>query len=680
MPAGWLQNGEVIDCLRTPLWVFDVDHARIVWANAAAIKIWCADNLEALRARDMSSDMSPAVAVRLRQYKDDFEQQQASFEETWTIYPKGEPRSFRVVFSGVRLDDGRMAMLCEGAAEFTGTPQTLRSAEALLHTSMMITLYSMEGEVLYRNPAARAAACVGSDNLERRFVHGKDFNTLRDIWENASEGQLVAQIYCSNGIFWHELTMRKCRDAATGNLAWLVSEMDVTELKQTEQKADFLASYDFLTHLSNRDLLQTQAGTIISAAERDGATLAVLFIDLDRFKSINDSLGRKAGDDLLREIARRLQNALRSGDLIGRFSGDEFVAVLPNVDAQQATAICESLRIALRQSVLIGGMRLNPSVSIGISLFPQDGRDIDTLLRHADMAMYEAKSAGRNRICFYSADMNRPAQERLALEVALHEALANNRLSLHYQPQFRLSDGSLYGLEALMRWRHSHFGDVPPDRFIPLAEDSGLIDELGQWALNEACGQLSSWRGSGFAIPHVSVNLSPTHFHNPALPEAIMKALGKHGLQADDLTIEVTESVFMDEHPVTVATIAAIHNYGVRLSMDDFGTGYSSLGYLRRLPISEIKLDKSFISELQDGGTDSVLTSAVIRIGKSLNLTILAEGVENFAQMAFLSAEGCDAAQGYLIANPMPASSVSVWLQEHGGISRSARFRGPGAE
>lgn len=664
LPASMSAASETFASLRTPLWVFDIDRRCVVWANPAAIRVWGAADLGDLRGRDMR-DMSPAIATRLHQYQTDFEQRAARFEDTWTIYPHGQPRSLRVMISGVRLDDGRMGMFCEAAASFDEAPQSLRSAEALLHTSVMITLYDADGVPLYRNPAARAAvpaAEAGAAGVCARFVQAEDRNACQRLLDTTHEGRLVAQIYCSQGIRWHDLTVRPCTDAVTGQRAWLVSEVDVTELKKTEQMAHFLASYDVLTNLPNRSLLQAQADSLIVAAQRDGMPLAVLFIDIDRFKTVNDSLGRPAGDDLLREVARRLKNELRGADIVGRLSGDEFVAVLPNAHATQATATCERLNRELARPCIIDDMTLSPSACIGISLFPADGRDIDTLLRHADMAMHEAKLAGRGQARFYNAGMNRLAQESLALEVALRDALARDRLSLYYQPQIRLESGELYGVESLTRWHHPQFGEVSPARFVPLAEECGLIAALGLWALGEACAQLARWRRDGMAVPAVSVNLSPSHFRNRALPRLVADILDRHGLAAGDLTIEVTESLLMDSHPATVATLADIHRQGIRLSLDDFGTGYSSLGYLRRLPINELKLDKSFVNDLQSDGRARALASAVIQIGQSLDLTVVAEGVESAEQRAFLAETGCAVVQGYLLSPALSAGAFADWL------------------
>lgn len=422
-----------------------------------------------------------------------------------------------------------------------------------------------------------------------------------------------------------------------------------------------LAFYDGLTGLPNRSLLQAKADQVMAAAVRQDEQLAVLFIDLDRFKQVNDSLGHPSGDELLRTVATRMQQGLRSTDIAGRLSGDEFVLVLPDSDADHVRYTIERLQKLLAEPLMLGGASLSITASIGVAMFPQDGRDMETLLHRADMAMYQAKSSGRGAFSFFSSEMNRLAQERLALENALRQALQESSLSLHYQPQIELSTGELYGVEALARWKHPQLGEISPARFIPLAEECGLIAELGRWAVHEACRQLAQWRAQGIEVPAVAVNLSPTNFHNLDLPNMISDALKRHALSPQDLTLELTESILLDTNPSTVKTIHEVHAHGVRLSMDDFGTGYSSLSYLRRLPVSELKLDRSFVADLEHDEAARALSTAILGIGQSLQLTVVAEGVETDAQNTMLRNQGYPVAQGYLFAHPMAPQEFVDW-------------------
>lgn len=388
----------------------------------------------------------------------------------------------------------------------------------------------------------------------------------------------------------------------------------------------------------------------------------MLFIDLDRFKQVNDSLGHPAGDELLRNVASRVQQVLRGSDIAGRLSGDEFVAVLPQCDAEHVANTIERLQELLAAPLTIAETSLAVSASIGIAMFPADGRDMETLVHRADMAMYQAKSQGRGRFSFFSSEMNRLAQERLALETALRKALQEGGLRLHYQPQIDMASGQLYGVEALARWTHAELGEVSPARFIPLAEECGLIADLGRWALGEACRQLAQWRTQGLAVPAVSVNLSPSSFHNLDLPRMIADTLDRNALAPQDLTLELTESILLDTNPSTMKTIDEVHAHGVRLSMDDFGTGYSSLSYLRRLPVSELKLDRSFVADLEHDEAARALSSAILGIGKSLHLTVVAEGVETATQNVMLREQGYPVAQGFLFSRPLSPQDLEQWL------------------
>jgi diguanylate cyclase (GGDEF)-like protein/PAS domain S-box-containing protein len=436
------------------------------------------------------------------------------------------------------------------------------------------------------------------------------------------------------------------------------------EREQSRRRIRQLAFYDGLTTLPNRSLLLAQAEQALAVAAHESSELAVVFIDLDRFKQVNDSLGHPAGDQLLCTIAQRIQSELRAGDIAGRLSGDEFVIVLPRCGGPQAAEVIERLQASLGLPCMIDDMALACTASCGIALFPSDGRDMETLLHRADMAMYQAKSVGRGHCSFFSPEMNRLAQERLALETALRNALQSGHLQLHYQPQVDLQTGRLYGVEALARWSHAELGDISPARFIPLAEECGLIGELGHWALREACRQLGEWRSRGLAVPAIAVNLSPTSFHNLDLPHMIADTLERHALQPQDLTLEITENLLLDTNPGTMRTLQAVHAQGVRLSMDDFGTGYSSLSYLRRLPVSELKLDRSFVADLEHDEAAQALSNAILGIGRSLHLTVVAEGVETPAQNQVLRHQGYPVAQGYLFSRPLPAADFERWLQD----------------
>jgi len=437
------------------------------------------------------------------------------------------------------------------------------------------------------------------------------------------------------------------------------------EREEARNRIRRLAFYDDLTGLPNRNLLHAQADQAIAAAAAAEQALAVLFIDLDRFKQINDSFGHPGGDQLLRVVSRRLQEEAGPGDIVGRLSGDEFVMVLTLCDAHSAGERTERILRRLSLPLPLDDVQIRPSASVGISMFPHDGHDTETLLHHADVAMYQAKNSGRNGARFYSREMDHNAQERLALETALREAVEQHQLHLHYQPQVGIGDGRLRGVEALARWRHPRLGDVPPMQFIPLAEECGLIGDIGHWVLEQACAQLAHWRRTGLEVPSVAVNLSPTDFHDLDLPLRIEQVLRREGLLPGDLKVEITEDVLLDTDPSTLRTLHAVHALGARLSMDDFGTGYSSLSYLRLLPISELKLDRSFVRGIENDEVASALTRAIAHIGQSLRLTVVAEGVESGEQLRLLGEQGYGIAQGYHFTPALPAHELDSWIREH---------------
>ncbi|GLQ56906.1 sensor domain-containing protein [Devosia nitrariae] len=426
---------------------------------------------------------------------------------------------------------------------------------------------------------------------------------------------------------------------------------------------DRLAYYDALTGLPNRTMLRERIGGVL-AGKVDGPDTAMLFLDVDHFKDVNDTLGHSVGDKLLVEIAQRLRTLVGRDDLVGRLSGDEFVILLQDADGDGAARLAQQVLEAMHAPVMIEDVALPASVSIGISLFPADGMDGDTLLKHADSAMYQAKGGGRATYRFFSPRMNSMAQDRLLLGAALREAIANGDLELHYQPQIATRTGELHAVEALARWTHPEFGPISPGRFIALAEESGQIETLGEWGIEEACRQMGDWRQRGIAVPSVSVNISPLHFRNRDIIPPVRSALARHGIEPQMLTIEITERVILDDCPMALENAHALDALGVRLSMDDFGTGYSSLSHLASIPARELKIDRSFMKDLLTGSSPGAIVTAVVRIGQSLGMTVVAEGVETSLQHFFLETLGCDVLQGYLFSPALPPPALEAWLKE----------------
>jgi diguanylate cyclase (GGDEF)-like protein len=435
-----------------------------------------------------------------------------------------------------------------------------------------------------------------------------------------------------------------------------------------ERQLQRLAWFDALTGLPNRAQVNKETLRILTDASRNSSQFAILFIDLDRFKRVNDTQGHSAGDEVLSEIARRLRNYVRGEDVIGRLGGDEFLAVLQNCDVHRAAHVAGRILQALYQPITVNAKydtSITLSASIGVSLYPHDGQDTDTLLRNADMAMYKAKSTGRNQVHFYAPMYERQAKEQLELEIALQRALRGRALSVAYQPKVDAT-GALHGAEALVRWHDEKLGIVAPDRFIDIAEESGLIAELDAWVLDEACRQVAEWRAKGIDVPNISVNVCAADFKRPDYPGFIVRTLQTHGLAPANLTLEMTERVMFDDSADDIHTsLEAIHALGIALSIDDFGTGYSSLSYLHRFPVKELKIDRSFVRGI---GTDAMaesLAQTVINIGNVLKLSVIAEGVETRAQRDFLHKHGCLLYQGYLYARPLSPEDFARWVETH---------------
>jgi diguanylate cyclase (GGDEF)-like protein len=435
-----------------------------------------------------------------------------------------------------------------------------------------------------------------------------------------------------------------------------------------EHQLQRLAWFDSLTGLPNRAQLQREARRMLADARRNSSSFAALFIDLDRFKRVNDTQGHAAGDEVLSEIARRLRDHVRGDDVIGRLGGDEFLAILQNCDVLRATQVAGRILQAMHQPIVTNSRQdtgITISASIGISLYPHDGQDTDTLLRNADMAMYQAKSAGRSQVHFYAPEYERQAKEHLELEIALQRALQEKTLRVAYQPKVDAT-GALRGAEALVRWYNDKQGFIPPDRFIAIAEESGLIAEMDAWVLGEACRQLAEWRAKGIDVPSISVNVCAADFKRLDYPGFIARTLQAHGLGPEDLILEMTERVMFDESTDDIRTsLEAIHALGIALSIDDFGTGYSSLSYLHRFPVKELKIDKSFVQGIGGDAMAESLAQTVMNIGNVLKLTVTAEGVETQAQRDFLSNHGCHLYQGYLFSTPLPPDDFALWAQAH---------------
>jgi diguanylate cyclase (GGDEF)-like protein len=495
---------------------------------------------------------------------------------------------------------------------------------------------------------------------------------LRACWSTpikAKDGRVIGTFAfyfreCRPPSRWHQRIVEACVD---------LSALAI-ERKEARTQIARLAYYDMLTGLPNRARLRD----LISEATRAcpaGKSIALAFLDVDNFKDVNDTLGHSAGDELLVQLAHRLRAQIQPGDMLGRLGGDEFLIALPNRDASEASLVAARITEALVIPIQIGTRQVPMSASIGISMYPDNATDIDTLIQQADAAMYKAKEAGRSTFRFFSADMDRLAEQRLAHSAALRSAIADDALKLHYQPQIRTIDGAIHGVEALARWHDPVLGEVSPAKFIALAEECGLIEQIGLWSIREACRQMAEWREAGLDIPCVSVNLSPINFQNVNLAAAVGGILAEHDLLPEMLMLEITEGVILNERSVAIETMRAIRKLGVGLSLDDFGTGYSSLSRLAHLPIRELKIDRSFMRDVENDAGARAIVTTVVRVGQSLQLTVVAEGVETRGQLDLLAELGCDVIQGFLYAPALSPAAFGRWLLDHSARRASSMLR-----
>ncbi len=545
-------------------------------------------------------------------------------------------------------------------------------------------IVSTDGDGLIQlfNPAAERIFGWRADEVlgcatPRLFYAEDELARLDARHGSAGFASLVADARRHRQSLLQELSMRR-KDGSTFPASLSISPLlgddgtvcgylgiaaDISQHKAAESRIRFLAHYDALTELPNRSLLGQRLTEALERSQRQGERLAVLFLDLDRFKYVNDSLGHHAGDLLLQAVSRRFMNCVREDDTVARMGGDEFVILLPALpDRDHAAEIAERIVAALAEPLEVRGQRLTITPSIGIAVYPDDGPDGETLIKNADAAMYLAKEEGRNGYRFYARELSGHVSERLQVENELRQALEEHDFELHYQPQFDVASGEITGIEALLRWRHPQRGLVAPDRFIPIAEDSGLIVPIGEWVLRAACEQVRAWRRAGLLAVPVAVNLSARQFDQPRLAEQIAGVLADTGLEAGQLELELTESLVMRDPERSSETLNRCKALGVEIAIDDFGTGYSSLAYLRRFPIDRLKIDRSFIKDIVTEPDDAAIAQTIVAMAHSLRLTVVAEGVEDAAQLRLLQRWGCDSYQGFLTSRPLPGAQMTALL------------------
>jgi len=493
-----------------------------------------------------------------------------------------------------------------------------------------------------------------------------------ELWSTISSGKLwkgeIVNRRKDGTIYTEEMTITPVsQDGGAASTHFIAIKQDITQRKTAEKQIQFLAYYDALTGLPNRTLLQDRLSKALASARRQKDKVALLFFDLDGFKNVNDSFGHSSGDLVLQDVAKRLKKRTREQDTVARIGGDEFLIVLTNVkDIADAAVAANRLMDTLSAKFVVQGHSLGISCSVGISIFPEHGMDVETLLKNADAAMYSVKENGRNNFQFFAEEMTAQAVERLTLENSLRPALDNNQLFLVYQPQMDIATGKIIGLEALLRWQHPELGLVPPDKFIRIAENSGLILRIGEWVLRTACSQTRKWQYEGFFAVRVAVNVSAVQFRQPDFCASVGRILHETGLAPQYLELELTESLLLNSADVTLSVIQELCALGVTLAIDDFGTGYSNFGYLRQFRVSKLKIDRSFVRDVAVNPDDAAIATAIISMAKSLSLKVIAEGVENEAQMSFLRAHLCDEIQGYYFSKPLTVDKVADKLRGDG--------------
>lgn len=566
------------------------------------------------------------------------------------------------------------------AAEMLKAKQGVEQAFAELSTYMqavdqhaIVSVAGRDGRIQQVNDKMLEVSGYSREELigqdHRILSSGKHDRAFFDgMWGTISRGQIWRDIICNRtkrgDLYWVDSAIVPLKDAEGRVVRYLSIRIDITERMRAEQEVRHMATHDGLTGLVNRSVLRDRIDRALKSARRTFHRSAVLFIDLDQFKTINDSLGHEMGDRLLVEVSRRLVACVRDEDTVARQGGDEFIVFMPRIrEDRDAALLAGKLVREISRPYRIEEHELYVGSSIGIAVFPEHGEDVDTLLKNSDTAMYQVKEAGRNHFSFFAARMNHMAMERYALGMELRKAVDGGELLLHYQPVIGMASGEIEAMEALVRWEHPERGLVSPMQFIPLAEASGLIVPIGEWVLNEACRQIRAWRAAGLAVPRVAVNLSAIQVQHVDIAKQVAEVLRAHGVEPGALELEITEGSLMSRTDEVVETLRRFSAMGITLAIDDFGTGYSSLSYLKMLPVDTLKIDRSFVKDIGQDDDDTAIVTAIIAMARSLGLKVIGEGVETEAQREFLREQGCEQYQGYLASRPLSADDLAQRLR-----------------
>ena len=545
-------------------------------------------------------------------------------------------------------------------------------SSALEQTADMVLISNVDGVIEYVNPAFETTTGFSREDAignKPNILHSGKLEPqfYQRLWETILRGEVFSEVFINTrkdgSTYYEEKTITPIRNQRGEITHFISTGKDISERMRVQERLHYMAHHDALTKLPNRTLFMDRLRQAMARARWHKRLIAVMFLDLDRFKNINDSLGHHIGDQLLMQLTQRLSSGVRAGDTIARFGGDEFAVLLDDIASEKdISQLAKKVLDTMVPSFVIQGREFFMTASIGVSIFPNDGEDPETLLRNADVAMYRAKDMGRNNYQFYSNEMSARAFERLTLENSLRHALKRMEFSLLYQPQVYIKSRRIVGVEALLRWQHPELGLILPSDFIPLLEETGLIVEVGDWVLQSALKQAALWHNAGYDFLKVSINLSGRQFNNPNFISSLQATVEKTGLNPKLIELELTESMLMRNATKTISALNTLHQLGINIAVDDFGTGYSSLNYLRRFPISTLKIDRSFIRDVIEDPDDRAITTAIIVMAQSLNLIVVAEGVESEAQTIFLQSLDCHQIQGNVFSAPVNASVIGKML------------------
>jgi len=676
----------LIDAIPNPVYFKDLEGRYRVY-NRAWSELWGAGrDWVGLTVNDM---FGPEIA-RLHDDRDRPLLRQAASVRYEALMPTAGGREREMLYNKVSFVDqsGQVAGLIGTVTDVTAYKETERALEAsearfrvLTESGLdLISVLSEDGTILYQSPALRnllgyePAETVGRNVFD--LVHREDADQARQAFRRILETRhfrepLEFRIRNREGA-WRTFESLGTNCVDNPHIRGVVfNSRDVTDRKAIQQRIQHLAYHDNLTGLPNRGLLQDRLAHSIARADRTGRKVAVLFIDLDNFKNINDTLGHDVGDELLRQVARRLGECVRAGDTIARQGGDEFIVLLDNLeDGRGASVVAQKILNSLRAAFPLGGTEQHVSGSVGIAVYPEDGKDAQTLMKNADTAMFHGKGIGKNTYQYFTAQMNIAVKRRMTLESALRRAVMQKDFVLHYQPQVNLDTGEIVAVESLVRWKTEDSGTVMPGDFIPLAEETGLINEIGEWVLREACRQNKEWQARGLAPRRMAVNLSARQFADKAFLDTVTRVLQETGLDPKWLELEITESQVMRQTEGMILLLNRLAEMGVHLAIDDFGTGYSSLSYLKRLPIQKLKIDQSFIRDITVDPNDTAIVVAIISMARSLDLETIAEGVETAGQLALLRAKECRVGQGFYFSAPVSAENLYLLLRQNNLYAR----------